>query len=115
MYRLARAFAARINATTHYFMIMQYDTKTANRHARALKSHVLAQMAICVPINEIRSAIYVSSEGSGESAQFHSTCSLQPSSLDNAIPVPKSRAGDLCDIYESSEGSGESAYLRMLA
>ena len=42
------------------------------------------------------------------------TCSLEPSSLDNAITAPKSRTDDLCAIY-ASEGSSKSAYMRTLA
>ena len=43
------------------------------------------------------------------------TGSIEPSLLDNTITVPKSLAGDFCDIYASSEDSGESTYLCMLA
>ena len=42
------------------------------------------------------------------------TCFLEPSSFDNAITAPKSRAGELCAIY-ASECSSKSAYLRTLA
>ena len=41
--------------------------------------------------------------------------SPEPSSLDNVITLPKSRASNLRAIYANSEGSLESAYLRRLA